>query len=111
MSRLKVSIKVCPIVQVLRQNCHKIFLQKKDKEKLPDILTFFLSHSQEKSQADTLHFWDGERKIDIVLAFEDDENGPEDIRKAEKRKTFQRNLEEQGLELELEPSHVNRSYI
>ena len=45
------------------------------------------------------------------MAFEDDENGPEDIRKAEKRKTFQRNLEEQGLELELEPSHVNRSYI
>ena len=42
----------------------------------------------------------------MVLAFEDDENGPEDIRKAEKRKTFQRNLEEQGLELELEPSHV-----
>ena len=62
---------------------------------------------QEKAQADTLHFWDGERKIDIVLAFEDDENGPEDIRKAEKRKTFQRNLEEQGLELELEPSHVS----
>ena len=78
-------------------------------EKLPDSIFFLFITFQEKSQADTLHFWDGERKIDIVLAFEDDENGPEDIRKAEKRKTFQRNLEEQGLELELEPSHVNRS--
>jgi len=71
---------------------NKLFVQSKDK-------------FEEKAQADTLHFWDGERKIDMVLAFEDDENGPEDIRKAEKRKTFQRNLEEQGLELELEPSH------
>ena len=46
----------------------------------------------------------------MVLAFEDDENGPDDIRKAEKRKTFQRNLEEQGLELELEPSHVSLTH-
>ena len=62
---------------------------------------------QEKSQTDTLHFWDGERKIDMILAYEDDkENGPDDIKKAEKRKTFQKNLEEQGLELELEPSNV-----
>ena len=44
------------------------------------------------------------------MAFEDDENGPEDIRKVEKRKTFQRNLEEQGLELELEPSHVSLTH-
>lgn len=63
---------------------------------------------QEKSQTDTLHFWDGERKIDMILAYvEDDDNGQsEDIKKAQKRKTFQRNLEKQGLELELEPSDV-----
>ena len=62
---------------------------------------------QEKSHTDTLHFWDGERKIDMILAYEDDDNGEEDDKKAEKRKTFQRNLEEQGLELELEPSNVS----
>ena len=66
-----------------------------------------LSSFQEKSQTDTLHFWDGERKIDMILAYEDEENGPDDIKKAEKRKTFQKNLEEQGLELELEPSNVS----
>ena len=62
---------------------------------------------QEKSHTDTLHFWDGERKIDMILAYEDEENGEEDDKKTEKRKTFQRNLEEQGLELELEPSSVS----
>lgn len=63
---------------------------------------------QEKAQADTLHFWDGERKIDIILAYEDDENGGDEEKKAEKRKTFQRRLESKGLELELEPSHVRK---
>ena len=43
----------------------------------------------------------------MILAYEDEENGPDDIKKAEKRKTFQKNLEEQGLELELEPSNVS----
>ena len=43
----------------------------------------------------------------MILAYEDEENGEEDDKKAEKRKTFQRNLEEQGLELELEPSSVS----
>ena len=43
----------------------------------------------------------------MILAYEDDDNGEEDDKKAEKRKTFQRNLEEQGLELELEPSNVS----
>ena len=43
----------------------------------------------------------------MVLAYEDEDNGQDDIKKAEKRKNFERNLEEQGLELELEPSHVS----
>ena len=43
----------------------------------------------------------------MILAYEDEGNGEEDDKKAEKRKTFQRNLEEQGLELELEPSSVS----
>ena len=60
---------------------------------------------QEKSQIDTLHFWDGERKIDMILAFDDDDETTED-RKDYKRETFQRNLEEQGLQLELEPAKV-----
>ena len=47
----------------------------------------------------------------MILAYEDEENGPDDIKKAEKRKTFQKNLEEQGLELELEPSNVSSSSI
>ena len=65
MSRLKVSIKVCPIVQVLRQNCHKIFLQKKDKEKLPDILTFFY-HIPRKSLKLT-HFIFGMENVKLIL--------------------------------------------
>ena len=54
-----------------------------------------------------MHFWDGERKVDMILAYGDEDEGEDGEKKAEKRKTFQRNLEEQGLELELEPSNVN----
>ena len=66
---------------------------------------------QEKSHEATLYFWDGIRKIDMVLAFvdveKDDDNKEEYERILEKRKTFVRNLEKQGLELELEPSKVS----
>ena len=66
---------------------------------------------QEKSHEATLYFWDGIRKIDMVLAFvdveKDDDNKEEYERILEKRETFVRNLEKQGLELELEPSKVS----
>ena len=66
---------------------------------------------QEKSHEATLYFWDGIRKIDMVLAFvdveKDDDNNEEYERILEKRETFVRNLEKQGLELELEPSKVS----
>ena len=45
--------------------------------------------------------------MDMILAYGDEDEGEDGEKKAEKRKTFQRNLEEQGLELELEPSNVN----
>ena len=77
---------------------------------------------------ETLHFWDGIRRIDMVLAYKDpeaeneyyedtksvsgdtlnDEESPDE--KEEKRKhereIFEKNLKEAGLELELEPSQV-----
>ena len=65
---------------------------------------------QEKSQIDTLHFWDGERKIDMVLAYDDDDETTED-RKDVKRMAFQRNLEKQGLQLELEPAQVKTQFL
>jgi hypothetical protein len=59
---------------------------------------------------DTLYFWDGLRKIDIVLAFEDAmADNDEDEEKITKRSVFIRNLDAQGLELELEPSRVRQS--
>ena len=80
---------------------------------------------QVKAAVDTLHFWDGVRRIDMVLAYKDPEaeNDQEDNRsldtlndeespdeKDEKRKhereVFEKNLVDAGLELELEPSQV-----
>ena len=58
-----------------------------------------------KAQVDTLYFWDGIRKIDIVLAFEDKEDEEEEERER-KRNIFISNLDEEGLDLELEPSRV-----
>ncbi|XP_040579928.1 anoctamin-5 isoform X2 [Lepeophtheirus salmonis] len=55
-------------------------------------------------RSDTLYFWDGVRKIDIVLAYlEEDENDEIGFQHSEIRKTFERNLRNEGLELELEP--------
>ena len=48
---------------------------------------------------DTLYFWDGIRKIDIVLAFEDKEDEEEEERER-KRNIFISNLDEEGLDLE-----------
>ena len=82
---------------------------------------------------ETLHFWDGIRRIDMVLAYKDpeaeneyyedtksvsgdtlnDEESPDE--KEEKRKhereIFEKNLEEAGLELELEPSSVKLFFL
>jgi len=77
-----------------------------------------------KAAVETLHFWDGVRRIDMVLAYKDPEveneiyedstsvdtlnedESPDE--KEEKRKhereVFEKNLVEAGLELELEPS-------
>ena len=55
---------------------------------------------------DTLYFWDGKRKIDLILAFEDPGSGDDDVEKESRRNIFLRNLEAQGLHLELESSRV-----
>ncbi len=60
-----------------------------------------------KAQVDTLYFWDGVRKIDLVLAFEDLDDNDDYHQIIVRRKTFIRNLETQGLKLELEPSRVS----
>jgi hypothetical protein len=53
-------------------------------------VTLFL---QVKAQVDTLYFWDGIRKIDMVLAFEDpSDNSEEEEEKVSKRNIFIRNL-------------------
>ncbi len=84
-----------------------------------------LTRSQMKSRTDTMFFWDGERRIDMVLAYEDDDPygakedgaGEEDeedeeaeeggmFTRAQKRANFEKNLLDQGLELELEPAKV-----
>jgi len=50
------------------------------------------------SYKDTLYFNDGIRRIDMVLAYEDDL----DFLKEQRRKTFLRNLTVDGLEIEME---------
>ena len=70
-----------------------------------------------KSFAETLYFWDGTRKIDLVLAYEatptasvdGNTSTEEQIRqwhRKRKREYFEQKLLEKGLELELEPSQV-----
>ena len=79
---------------------------------------------------DTLHFWDGIRRIDMVLAYRDPEAesemaGDESVgtqdeeensndkeeRRAHEREVFEKNLRDVGLELELEPSQVSIDQI
>lgn len=50
----------------------------------------------------TLFFRDGVKKIDYILAYEPDD----DPKKEERRRTFQKNLVEEGLELEHEGKEV-----
>ena len=55
----------------------------------------------------TLTFRDGQRRIDMVLAYPDEsEIGPDAIKRQTYRKTFENNLFKQGLQLEVEPSAV-----
>ncbi|XP_022244136.1 anoctamin-5-like isoform X2 [Limulus polyphemus] len=58
----------------------------------------------------TLYFRDGKRRIDFVLVYKD----LSDPQKEEKRKIFEANLKEEGLELELEDkslSHDGKTYF
>ena len=58
---------------------------------------------QVRRKVDTQYFWDNKRKIDMVLAYREDD----DLVRAHKRKTFQANLISEGLELELEDKKVS----
>lgn len=54
---------------------------------------------------ETLFFRDNKRRIDFILVYKDDEDDEE---KADRRKVFQQNLLEEGLELEIEDKLVRR---
>ncbi len=59
----------------------------------------------------SLYFRDGRRRIDMVLAFEEDSAGGEaEDAKKEARSIFEQNLRAAGLELELEDKEVNETY-
>ncbi|XP_052738916.1 anoctamin-4 isoform X2 [Bicyclus anynana] len=61
--------------------------------------------SSEGLDPDSLMFRDGRRRIDMVLAYEEEDYGVMteiEARKKEYRRTFQENLRKEGLELELE---------
>lgn len=55
----------------------------------------------------TLVFRDGKRKIDYVLAYEPEDN--EDLKKEQRRNTFEKNLIEEGLELEHEGKETSKN--
>ena len=60
-----------------------------------------------EEKRETLFFRDGVRRIDYVLAFTEKENDKDAEKKKEKRETFERNLEEEGLQLEYEDKKVS----
>ena len=59
----------------------------------------------EKKDGADLFFRDGQRRIDYVLAYRKGE-GEKDARRANKRKEFENNLREEGIELETEAPQV-----
>ena len=59
---------------------------------------------QAKPTAESLYLSDGVRRIDMVLAYEDEEQGS---KKTKKREIFEKNLREQGLQLETELKTVS----
>lgn len=77
------------------------------------LLRFFCPYSyhfiQSKSNPlDTLYFSDCQRRIDMILVFEDDL----DFLKEQRRKTYLRSLVEEGVEIEIEhPDPTKRRVI
>ena len=61
-----------------------------------------------KSQPKPLYFRDGRRKIDYILAYQEhpDKEDEWQEKRKDKREHFERNLKEQGLELEQEDFEV-----
>ncbi|KOX69520.1 Anoctamin-4 [Melipona quadrifasciata] len=64
------------------------------------------SSSEGEVDPETLYFRDGRRRIDIVLVYQEENNGVMteiEARRKEQRRVFQQNLLKEGLQLELEP--------
>nr|XP_022287592.1 anoctamin-4-like isoform X1 [Crassostrea virginica] len=76
--------------------------KKEEEAKLIDRLT-----QQMINEKATLFFRDGKKKIDYVLAYEPGDN--EDVKKQQRRKTFEKNLIEEGLELEHEGKESSKN--
>lgn len=57
---------------------------------------------------ETLYFRDGKRKIDMILAYEDNgEQSSTAVTRRKRRETFQTYLEEEGFQMELEDKFVS----
>ena len=54
-----------------------------------------------------MFFRDGVRRIDFILAYRDEE----DPEKTKQRETYEKNLQEEGLELEVENKKVNIKWL
>ncbi|XP_053994929.1 anoctamin-4 [Hylaeus volcanicus] len=64
------------------------------------------SPSDSEVDPETLYFRDGRRRIDMVLVYQEDNNGvltELEARQKDQRRIFQQNLLKEGLQLELEP--------
>lgn len=68
------------------------------------LITHTLSLLQEQNESQTLYFQDGRRRIDFVLAHE--ENASEKENRKAKRDYFEKELRREGLELEYEEASV-----
>uniref|UniRef100_A0A4W3J4I5 Anoctamin n=1 Tax=Callorhinchus milii TaxID=7868 RepID=A0A4W3J4I5_CALMI len=60
---------------------------------------------------DSVHFADGERRIDFVLAYEEEAAKPGDRKKIRKRNVFQANLIQKGIQIEATRSVLNPKLI
>ncbi|XP_074649330.1 anoctamin-4-like [Tubulanus polymorphus] len=67
------------------------------------------SPKKEISKKETCFFDDGVRKIDYILAFIDDGTKDKDAKKKDKRDIFMKNLEEEGLQLEIEEKEKSQN--